>query len=183
MFPLPTRRNFHVGVTTLCRVINCVMQGYTNPRRHVAVATTFCAATPNICVPSVKSMLHVSSFWRVEFWGGSWIFGKSVHPRRWHRVVWQVGSLHHVVWKARQPQPSLFRTQHAICTLPWRCQCQLSTGLPAACRLMTFTVLAHPYSKSLSSNLARSSPFLHYPTTVVGIPHSTAVGPSLWPSS
>jgi hypothetical protein len=59
----------------------------------------------------------------------------------------------------------------------------LSTCLPAVCRLTTLTVLAHPYSKNLSSNLARSSPFLHYSPRVVRIPHSTTVGPSLWPSS
>jgi hypothetical protein len=64
---LPTRRNYHVGVITQCRVINCVMQGRTNPKRQVAAVTTLCAVTSNICVPLVRRLLHVSSFWRVEF--------------------------------------------------------------------------------------------------------------------
>jgi hypothetical protein len=78
-----------------------------------------------------------------------------VYPRRWHRVVWHVGSLHHVVWKARQLQPSLFRTQRAICTLPWRCQCQLSLSLywsnlsqwPTWCKnfLNTFITIFYMY--------------------------------------
>jgi hypothetical protein len=145
MIPLPTRRNFHIRVMTLCRVINCVMQGCTNPERQVAVATAFCTAEPNICGSSVGNFFHVTFLasrilrWLLHFW-------KICTPLAlWHRAVWQVGSLYHVVWKAGKLQTSLFRTEQAICTFYCSCQYKHSTSILTVFRL-TFTVLDHSYT-------------------------------------
>jgi len=45
------------------------VQGYTNPRREIAVATKSCEVVPKICRSSAWNLLLLP-FWLLEFWGG-----------------------------------------------------------------------------------------------------------------
>jgi hypothetical protein len=56
-----------------------LQQEHTNPRHPATMATKFCTTAPNIC-ESQHTMCFMSCFWHLKFGGGSWIFGKFVHP-------------------------------------------------------------------------------------------------------
>ena len=61
-------------------VILCpLIQVCTNPGLQVAMATKFCRWRP-LFSGSQYGLCFKSPFWHLEFWGGSYIFPKSVHP-------------------------------------------------------------------------------------------------------
>lgn len=54
-------------------------QGYTGPGLRVPGANTFCTVAPNICVPLVWYLFHITLLGRTDVW---WLsdFCKSVYP-------------------------------------------------------------------------------------------------------
>jgi hypothetical protein len=59
---LPKIMRYYVEIVSVwkCLFGYIISQGCTNARRQVAVATKFCAVTPNICDSSVCHLLHVT---------------------------------------------------------------------------------------------------------------------------
>jgi len=56
-----------------------LVQRCTNPGQQVAMKTKFCTIAPNARGPSMWNSPHVT-FWRLEFWGCSKVFGKLCTP-------------------------------------------------------------------------------------------------------
>jgi hypothetical protein len=56
--------------------------GRFTPSTHcsqVAVATKLYTAAPNMCVTPGYGFYLMSTFWRLEFWGGTYVFGDFVY--------------------------------------------------------------------------------------------------------